>query len=59
MQFDRGGGHLGVRRASYSIFFPCIAVTINYQLVINLRVAKELTLNVPNDLLLRADEVIR
>lgn len=31
----------------------------NYQLVINLRVAKELELNVPNDLLLRADEVIR
>jgi len=30
-----------------------------YELVINLRVAKELKLNVPNELLLRADEVIR
>ena len=30
-----------------------------YELVINLRVAKELNLNVPNELLLRADEVIR
>ena len=30
-----------------------------YELIINLRVARELKLDVPNDLLLRADEVIR
>ena len=30
-----------------------------YELVIDLRVARELKLNVPQDLLLRADEVIR
>jgi putative tryptophan/tyrosine transport system substrate-binding protein len=31
----------------------------NYELVINLRVAQELKLDVPNDLLLRADKVIQ
>ena len=30
-----------------------------YELVIDLRVARELKLNVPQDLLLRADEVIQ